>query len=97
MIKGYFENTLSLLEQEQFSLVHLDCDLYQSYKDCLEFFWPRLSPGGIIHFDEYDDPSWPGCNLAVDEFVMGTHVPIERLERDNYVRAYVTKPTSNRA
>ncbi len=78
LVPGYFQDTLATAAADRtFSFVHLDCDLYQSYQDCLTFFWPRLAPGGIILFDEYDDPSWPGCNLAVDEFVAETHVPIQ--------------------
>lgn len=93
LVPGYFQDTLApAVADRTFAFVHLDCDLYQSYKDCLEFFWPRVAPGGIVLFDEYDDPSWPGCNLAVDEFVGAAHVPVERIERDNYVRAYLVKP-----
>ena len=93
LVPGYFQDTLApTVGDRTFSFVHLDCDLYQSYRDCLTFFWPRLVPGGIILFDEYDDPSWPGCNLAVDEFVAEAQVTIQRVERDNYVRAFVTKP-----
>jgi hypothetical protein len=51
-----------------FSFVHLDCDIYESYKQCLEFFYLRLTPGAIVLFDEYNDPEWLGCTVAVDEF-----------------------------
>ncbi len=56
LIKGYFNETFSQYRNHRFSFVHLDCDLYQSYQECLTFFYPRLSPGGIILFDEYNDP-----------------------------------------
>ena len=39
LIKGYFEKTLSSIRTERFCFVHLDCDLYQSYKTCLTFFY----------------------------------------------------------
>ena len=35
-------------EDSMYSFVHLDVDLYESTKASLEFFYPRLSPGGII-------------------------------------------------
>ena len=53
-------------------------DLYNSYKDCLEFFFPKIKKGGIVTFDEYynnisDSPKkgwdWRGANAAIDEFV----------------------------
>jgi hypothetical protein len=92
LVPGPFAETLPRYADRAFSFVHLDCDLYQSYRDCLESFWPRLSPGGIVLFDEYDDPSWPGCNLAVDEFVTAHALTLEHTERDNYRRFFLVKP-----
>ena len=54
LIKGFFQDTLHHLEDERFALVHIDCDLYQPYKDCLDFFYDRVNPGGYLVFDEYD-------------------------------------------
>jgi hypothetical protein len=60
--KGFFENTLTSVSALSFSLVHLDCDTYDSYKERLTFFNPRMPHGGIILLDEYNDLPWPGCN-----------------------------------
>lgn len=89
--KGYFSDTLASCADEVFSFVHLDCDLYGSYKECLEFFYPRLSNGGIILFDEYDDPPWPGCNKAVDEFLANKPERLQRIERQNYQKFFFRK------
>jgi O-methyltransferase len=91
LLKGYFQETLRQLANRSFSFVHLDCDLYDSYKTCLEFFYPRLTPGGIILFDEYNDPAWPGCNKAVDEFFAGRREKPTEIESDNYLKHYVQK------
>lgn len=71
LIQGYFEDTLPRVQDERFSLVHLDCDLYESYKTCLEFFYPRMRPGGYIVLDEYDFSAavYPGAQKAIDEFL----------------------------
>src|SRR5262249_6932749 len=53
ILKGFFCNTLPQLSQLKFSLVHLDCDLYQSYRTCLEFAYPRLLRDAYMVFDEY--------------------------------------------
>ena len=74
-----------------FRLYILDCDLYGSYKDCLEFFYPRLGNGGIILLDEYDDPPWPGCNKAVDEFLADKPERLQRIERQNYQKFFFRK------
>jgi predicted O-methyltransferase YrrM len=68
LIKGYFNDTLPRLKAERFSLVHLDCDLYDSYMSCLEFVYPRMLRDGIIVFDDYGSPPYAGARRAVDEF-----------------------------
>lgn len=68
LIKGFFENTLSKLAAERFSLVHVDCDLYESYMTCLEFAYPRMLAGGVMVFDDYNSDAYVGARRAVDEF-----------------------------
>lgn len=65
--KGYFPETAVGVENEKFALVNMDADLYNPTKAGLEFFYPRLSPGGIIIIHDYN-PDWPGIMKAVDEF-----------------------------
>lgn len=60
--KGY------LVEDETFSFVHLDVDIYTSVRDCLGFFYPRMSPGGVILLDDYNEPCCLGAKQAADEF-----------------------------
>jgi hypothetical protein len=81
---GFFTDSLERHDQRTFSFVHLDCDLYESYKVCLEFFYPRLHPGAVVLFDEYNDPPWPGCNKAVDEFLGNKPERLEEIARDNH-------------
>jgi hypothetical protein len=91
LVPGYFEKTLQRESSRTFSFVHLDCDLYESYKCCLEFFYPRLSPGAVVLFDEYNDPPWPGCNKAVDEFLVGKPEDLVEIESDNQLKWYFEK------
>ena len=51
----------------QLALVNLDADLYNPTKAGLEFFYPRLSPGGVIIIHDYNF-KWPGIKKAADEF-----------------------------
>jgi O-methyltransferase len=68
--KGLFpKETSDVIKDEKFSLVHLDCDIYTSVKESLEFFYNRTVPNGIIVFDDYNAPTCPGAKLAVDEFL----------------------------
>ena len=67
LIKGWFDKTLPNYEG-RIALLHLDCDLYESYKLSLEILYDKVQPGGIIMFDEYGDVRWPGAIKAIDEF-----------------------------
>ena len=67
IVVGWFERTLAQAPGP-FSLVFLDCDMYESYRTCLAHFWPRLSKGGVVVFDENQSVKFPGARLAVDEF-----------------------------
>jgi hypothetical protein len=51
----------------------------------------RIWCPGIILVDEYNDPPWPGCNKAVDEFLMDKPEVLERIESDNYEKWFFAK------
>jgi hypothetical protein len=70
LVKGWFQDTLPKYDG-RIALLHLDCDLYESYKTCLETLYDRVEPGGIVMFDEYADKRWPGAAKAIDEFFAG--------------------------
>jgi O-methyltransferase len=55
----------------------VNVDLYRSVRDCIEFLYPRMVPGGFLVFDDYGFPSCPGARRAVDEaFAKRPEVPI---------------------
>ena len=91
LYQGYFEQTLHLCAAERFSFVHLDCDAYEPYLYCMKYFYPRLSRGGIILLDEYNDPAWPGCNRAVDEFLADNPERLQRINENNFEKYYIVK------
>ncbi|WP_394986379.1 TylF/MycF/NovP-related O-methyltransferase, partial [uncultured Helicobacter sp.] len=66
--KGYFPETAAGLENERFCFVNLDPDLYEPILAGLEFFYPRLSRGGVILIHDYFNSAYPGSKRAVDEF-----------------------------
>lgn len=49
------------------ALLHCDLDVYPATKKILEVAWPRVTPGGIVVFDQYAVDNW-GESDAVDEF-----------------------------
>jgi len=68
--KGFFPKTASSIENCRFCFVHVDVDIYQSVKDCLEFFYKRMVSGGVMIFDDYEWKDTPGVKKAIDEFLV---------------------------
>jgi len=88
IVEGYFENSLKIFEKDKkIFFLHLDVDLYSSYKVCLEELWDNVINGGIIIFDEYHDKKWPGAKEAVDKFLneKGLVVNLEPLSKRGFV------------
>lgn len=64
--RGYFpQDTADAVSDRMFSFVNLDVDTYASTKNCLEFFYPRLLPGGILMSHDYAQAE--GVRKAFDE------------------------------
>lgn len=68
LVPGIFPESAGELDDElRFAFVHLDFDYYASTKAAIEWFLPRLSPGGLIVFDDYRWPHCPGVEQAIVE------------------------------
>ena len=61
-VKGLYEDTLKIDEAVAFA--HIDCDWYDSVVICIERLSDRISPKGVMLFDDYN--SFSGCRRAVD-------------------------------
>ncbi len=67
-LKGNFNKTLSTLPAKtRFAFIHIDADLYNSVKVCLDTLYDRLVPGGILVIDDYFHPA-DGPKRAAAEF-----------------------------
>lgn len=84
--KGLFPDTAAPVADRSFSFVHLDVDLYSSTLAGLEFFYPRMSRGGILI--THDFVSAEGVNTAFREFF--EHKPEPVIELTGY-QALVVK------
>jgi O-methyltransferase len=68
ILEGIFPDATShLISQQAFRFCHIDVDVYQSAKDCMEWLWPRLLPGGIIVYDDYGFQRCEGVTRCVNE------------------------------
>lgn len=69
---GLFPDSLNGLE-DTFAFVSLDVDLFEPTLAGLEYFYPRLSPGGFIFVHDYNNRRYAGVRHAVDSFLAKTH------------------------
>ncbi|MEI9897143.1 MAG: TylF/MycF/NovP-related O-methyltransferase [Chthoniobacter sp.] len=63
---GFIPETFRDVSIPQLAFAHIDVDLYQSVLDCVEFVYPRLTPGGVMLFDDYGFPSCTRAREATD-------------------------------
>ncbi len=68
LLKGWIPDRFTEVYSKRFSLVHIDVDLYDPTLASLEFFYPRMNPGGMIVCDDYGFDTCPGARTAMDNF-----------------------------
>lgn len=68
LVPGFFSDTLPQTETGPLAFCHIDCDLYLSVRESIEYVYPRLSTGAIVVFDDYGFRTCEGARKAVDEF-----------------------------
>lgn len=69
LYKGWIPARFGEVADNKFCFVHIDVDLYQPTSDALEFFYSRMSKGGVMLFDDYGFTTCPGARRAIDEFL----------------------------
>lgn len=85
-MRGLFEDTVPGWGAPPLAFVHVDCDLYSSALLVLTHVVPRLVPGAVVVFDEWD---W-GEDQAWDESVNGHEWrEIDRMEYEAAIRVAV--------
>ena len=68
-VKGYFPDSICENHKtKKYAVVSLDCDLYEPMKAGLKFFYPLMSPGGLLLLHDYSSLFWDGSKKAIDEF-----------------------------
>ena len=87
--QGFFPETAKPIEDRKFAFVHLDLDIYQSTRDALIFFYPRMNINGSIMIHDY--PAHRGVKKAVDELMDGVGTfQVHKWERINQDPMYTS-------
>jgi O-methyltransferase len=63
---GLFPQSAATLPEDSYCFAHFDVDLYASTLACLQYFYPRMCPGGLILSHDYG--ILVGVQQAFDEF-----------------------------
>lgn len=65
-LQGWFHDTLPTISNQQWAVVRVDGDMYESTMDALVNLYPNLSAGGYIIIDDYG--AIPACHQAVHDY-----------------------------
>ena len=65
-LKGWFRDTLNSKSIKRLAILRIDGDLYESTTDALNNLYPKLSKGGFIIIDDFDDLE--ACKKAVLDY-----------------------------
>lgn len=63
----------------RFRFVLMDMDIFEPTNTVLNSIFDYMVPGGIIAFDEYGFPEWPGETIAVDQFIRNNHLKLKAM------------------
>ena len=67
---GWIPERFADVADRSFCFVNVDVDLYAPTRDSIEFFYPRMVPGGVMLFDDYGSGfQSPGTAKAIDDFM----------------------------
>jgi O-methyltransferase len=67
---GWIPDRFGEVADREFCFVNIDVDLYEPTRESIEFFYPRIVPGGVLVFDDYGSSlQSPGVARAVDELM----------------------------
>lgn len=76
VLPGWIPARFPEVAERRFCFLHVDVDLHEPTLKSIEFFYPRMSPGGVMLFDDYGFGTCPGARAAIDEFFADKPEPV---------------------
>jgi O-methyltransferase len=89
-VKGRVEDTIPRVAPERISFLRLDTCFYESTRHELVHLFPRLSPGGVLHIDDYG--VWKGSRQAADEYTRQNQLNLFLTRIDHHGARIAIKP-----
>lgn len=78
--KGWIPEVFAALPETRWAFVHIDVDFHDATLACLEYFYPKLVPGGVMVCDDYGSAWFPGAFRAWDRYCGEHGVPFVVLD-----------------
>lgn len=75
----------------RFRIVFLDVPTYEATKASVKYFWPRLTPGGVMIFDTFNHEITPGETRAICELL--PDLPVHDYGFTNQPSSFIVKPS----
>jgi O-methyltransferase len=69
VVQGFFPQAAEPFDLQNIAFCHLDVDLYEATRECLNYMAPRLAPRSAILLDDLGDLGLPGVRDAVNHFL----------------------------
>lgn len=69
VVQGAIPESLSQVSSESIAFLHIDLNCSPPEIEALNFFWPKLSPGGVVLFDDYAYVGYELQKAPIDDAV----------------------------
>lgn len=79
LVPGLFPGSAAQFESWKFAFAYIDFDFYESTVAAIDWFLPRLVPGAVLAFDDYDWKHCPGVARAIAEKGLTVTQPVPHL------------------
>ena len=67
IVQGVVPDVLEQLKVDQIAFLHLDMNCARPERAAFEYFWEKLSPGGVVLLDDYAAYGYDTLAKAIDE------------------------------
>lgn len=76
LVRGKVPDTLTMAKIDKVSYLSIDMNIAKPERDAIEFFWPKLSTGGIVILDDYAFTGYEIQHESMNDFAaqIGVHI-----------------------
>ena len=76
LVRGLVPDTLSSVTIDKVAYLSLDMNIAYPERKAIEYFWPKLVPGGVVVLDDYGWAGYDDQKKTMDEFARQVGVEI---------------------